>query len=44
LFAWATGLMAECLCWNGFFLRCTLIAIPGLLILLRFKNWNTANR
>ena len=39
-----TGWMAEVLGWNGFFLLCTLIAIPGLLILLRFKNWNTANR
>ena len=39
-----TGWMAEVLGWNGFFLLCTLIAIPGLLILLRFKNWSTANR
>lgn len=34
-----TGWMAESLGWNGFFLVCTLIAIPGLLILCRFKNW-----
>lgn len=39
LIAAPTGWMAEALGWSGFFLLCTLIAIPGLLILHRFKNW-----
>ncbi|WP_317705053.1 AmpG family muropeptide MFS transporter [Methylomarinovum caldicuralii] len=34
-----TGLLAEWLGWPGFFLCCALIALPGLLILLRFRHW-----
>lgn len=34
-----TGYMAEGLGWIGFFVFCTLIAIPGLLLLTRFRSW-----
>ena len=34
-----TGWMAEVMGWSGFFLACTLIAVPGLLILNRFAPW-----
>ncbi|VAW80757.1 AmpG permease [hydrothermal vent metagenome] len=34
-----TGYMAEGLGWVGFFIFCTLIAIPGLLLLTRFRGW-----
>lgn len=34
-----TGWMAEVMGWSGFFVTCTLIAIPGLLILNRFAPW-----
>ncbi len=34
-----TGYMAEGLGWVGFFVFCTLIAIPGLLLLTRFRGW-----
>lgn len=34
-----TGWMAEMMGWSGFFIVCTLIAIPGLLILNRFAPW-----
>jgi len=36
-----TGYMAEGLGWVGFFVLCTLIAIPGLLLLTRFRGWLT---
>ncbi|MEH6502745.1 MAG: AmpG family muropeptide MFS transporter [Cycloclasticus sp.] len=39
LLAAPTGWMAEIMGWSGFFIFCTLIAVPGLLILLRFKKW-----
>jgi PAT family beta-lactamase induction signal transducer AmpG len=42
LIAAPTGWMAESLGWNGFFLFCTLIAIPGLWVLRRFKHWASA--
>jgi PAT family beta-lactamase induction signal transducer AmpG len=35
----ATGILAELFGWIGFFLFCTLIAIPGMLLLLRFAPW-----
>ncbi|PHS72810.1 MAG: AmpG family muropeptide MFS transporter [Cycloclasticus sp.] len=44
LIAAPTGWMAEIMGWNGFFLLCTLIAIPGLLVLRRFKNWTSASQ
>lgn len=34
-----TGYLAEALGWAPFFILCTLVAIPGLLILLRFSTW-----
>ncbi|MBK1701374.1 AmpG family muropeptide MFS transporter [Thiococcus pfennigii] len=34
-----TGYLAEGFGWVGFFVFCTLIAIPGLLILRHFKAW-----
>ena len=36
-----TGYMAEGLGWVGFFVFCTLIALPGLLLLTRFRGWLT---
>ncbi len=36
-----TGYMAESLGWSGFFVFCTLIALPGLLILHRFAPWRS---
>lgn len=34
-----TGWMAKHMGWVDFFIFCALIAVPGLLILLRFKRW-----
>ena len=34
-----TGWMAEQMGWVDFFIFCALIAVPGMLILLRFKRW-----
>jgi len=36
-----TGYMAEGMGWVGFFVFCTLIALPGLLLLTRFRGWLT---
>jgi len=36
-----TGFMAKNIGWEGFFIGCTLIAIPGLLLLLKFAPWNS---
>ncbi|MFO7639746.1 MAG: AmpG family muropeptide MFS transporter [Candidatus Competibacteraceae bacterium] len=36
-----TGYLAELLGWEGFFLFCTLTAIPGLWLLTRFRTWMT---
>ena len=35
-----TGLVAKNIGWEGFFIGCTLIAIPGMLLLLKFAPWN----
>ncbi len=35
-----TGYLAETLGWTWFFIACTLIAIPGLLLLARFAPWS----
>jgi PAT family beta-lactamase induction signal transducer AmpG len=35
-----TGFLAKSLGWEGFFIACTLIAIPGMLLLLKFAPWN----
>ena len=34
-----TGFLAKNLGWEGFFIVCTLIAIPGMLLLLKFAPW-----
>jgi len=34
-----TGYMAEGLGWLGFFVFCALVAVPGLLLLTRFRGW-----
>jgi len=36
-----TGYLAKNLGWEGFFIACTLIAIPGMLLLLKFAPWNS---
>ncbi len=35
-----TGILAKNLGWEAFFIICTLIAIPGMLLLLRCAPWN----
>ncbi len=35
-----TGFMAKHMGWEGFFIFCTLIAIPGMLMLMKFAPWN----
>jgi len=35
-----TGFFAKTLGWESFFISCTLIAIPGMLLLLKFAPWN----
>jgi len=36
-----TGFLAKYMGWEGFFIGCTLIAIPGMLLLLKFAPWNS---
>jgi len=36
-----TGYLAKNMGWFGFFILCTLIAIPGMLLLLKCAPWNT---
>jgi PAT family beta-lactamase induction signal transducer AmpG len=36
-----TGFIAKHLGWEAFFILCTLIAIPGILLLLKFAPWNS---
>ncbi|MEE9550289.1 MAG: AmpG family muropeptide MFS transporter [Candidatus Binatia bacterium] len=38
-----TGFLALLMGWKGFFILCTLIAIPGLLLLLRFSRMEVVN-
>jgi PAT family beta-lactamase induction signal transducer AmpG len=33
--------MAKHIGWEGFFICCTLIAIPGMLLLFKFAPWNS---
>ncbi len=35
-----TGFMAKTIGWEGFFITCALVAIPGMLMLLKFAPWN----
>jgi len=36
-----TGFLAKNMGWVSFFIACTLIAIPGMLLLLKFAPWNS---
>ncbi len=36
-----TGFMAETMGWSAFFIFCTLIAIPGMLLLLKIAPWRS---
>jgi len=38
-----TGLMAKQFGWEGFFIACTFIAAPGMLLLLKFAPWLPAS-
>jgi len=38
----ATGFMAKTIGWEGFFIVCTLVAVPGMLVLLKFAPWHPA--
>jgi PAT family beta-lactamase induction signal transducer AmpG len=33
--------MAKNIGWESFFIFCTLVAIPGMLLLLKFAPWNS---
>jgi len=35
-----TGFLAEYMGWENFFIGCVLIAVPGMLLLLKFAPWN----
>jgi PAT family beta-lactamase induction signal transducer AmpG len=35
-----TGFMVKKLGWETFFIICTLIAAPGILLLLKFESWS----
>jgi PAT family beta-lactamase induction signal transducer AmpG len=39
-----TGFLAKNLGWGNFFIACALIAIPGMLLLLKFAPWNAKER
>ncbi|MGD9364053.1 MAG: AmpG family muropeptide MFS transporter [Desulfobacteraceae bacterium] len=39
-----TGFMAQFMGWTGFFIFCTLIAVPGMLLLLKFAPWQAKDR
>jgi PAT family beta-lactamase induction signal transducer AmpG len=36
-----TGFIAKNLGWEGFFIGCVLIAIPGMLLLIKFAPWTS---
>ncbi|MCD6295796.1 MAG: AmpG family muropeptide MFS transporter [Deltaproteobacteria bacterium] len=36
-----TGFLAKNLGWENFFIACTVIAVPGMLLLLKFAPWNS---
>ena len=38
-----TGYMAEYLGWTGFYIACSLAAVPGMLLLLRIAPWGSSN-
>jgi PAT family beta-lactamase induction signal transducer AmpG len=39
-----TGFLAKHMGWVGFFITCTLIAIPGMMLLLKFAPWNAKEK
>lgn len=39
----ATGWLVETIGWTGFFLLCALLALPGMLLLLKVAPWNGSN-
>jgi PAT family beta-lactamase induction signal transducer AmpG len=39
IFAAPTGVMVEKMGWANFFIFCTLIAVPGILMLFRYDKW-----
>ena len=39
----SSGFLAEYFGWVGFFVFCTVAALPGLLLLLRYPKWENAN-
>jgi PAT family beta-lactamase induction signal transducer AmpG len=36
-----TGFMAKNIGWENFFIFCTLVAVPGMLLLIKFAPWNS---
>ena len=36
-----TGFLAKMMGWQSFFIFCTLMSIPGMLLLLKFASWNS---
>jgi len=43
LAAAVTGYMAEFLGWSGFYIACSLAAIPGMLLLMKIAPWGSSN-
>ncbi|MDY6973293.1 MAG: AmpG family muropeptide MFS transporter, partial [Thermodesulfobacteriota bacterium] len=39
-----TGFIAKSSGWEGFFIFCTLVAVPGMLLLVKFAPWNAKVR
>lgn len=39
-----TGFLAKNTGWEGFFIVCTLIAVPGILLLVKFAPWNVQHK
>jgi len=39
-----TGLLAKTMGWYAFFISCALIAVPGMLLLLKFAPWKSGER
>ena len=39
-----TGYMAEYLGWSGFYIVCALVAMPGMLLLIRIAPWGSSNQ
>ena len=39
----ATGWLVESIGWTGFFLLCALLALPGMVLLLKVAPWNGSN-